>query len=845
MSGANGSVERELRVLAILDRVLEIADGERSHWLEENVAEDEDVRNEVRRLLELPDDKRLKSPADIAAVAHEAGQGEHRIGPYALVRKIGQGGMGQVWEAVEVKLGRRVALKLLSPGRDGARANDYFEREGRAASRVQHPGVVSVLAVGEEAGVRYIAQELVDGQRNLAHELDELRREDRLPNDYYERVAKRFIALAEAAHAVHEAGVIHRDLKPENILLTRGGDAKITDFGIAKIVDEASLSRVGDGAGTYAYMSPEQVALKQIPIRPWSDVFSLGAVLYEALTLSRPFIGDTPQQVAHSILFDEPVDPRAVRSRVPVELAVICAKALEKRPEDRYPSMADLADDLRRFLAREPIVARPPGRVRRLQRWSQRHPVVSTSVAIAAVALVAIAALWTSFVRATTEARAGATMVKRLSALRELDDLERRANDLWPVTAARERDYRLWIDDARRLCAWLDAPDPVTGAPSHRARLAQVRSAEAGSPAVVHASAVPDDVRLRDARLTPWIEELVLELEELGATPGLLVDCTVPGHGWSIPKRQRFVRELRALHDSETYRSRWEEAARRIHEHSAYLGLSLEPQAGLLPIGPDPTSGLWEFWHFASGEKPVRGGDGKLHMTPESGIVLVLLPRGTLAVGGRRIAVEPFFISKYEMTQGQWSRFAGENPSLYRPDNWDPDWIAGGRAGSHLHPVENVSWVDCERTLTRLELALPTELQWEYAARAGTTTPWWTGADRASLNGVVNLTDAYAFAHGGDSWSWADLELDDGLTLHGPVDSLVPNGFGLFHVLGNVWEWCADAEEPSSAVGELKRASRGGSYHSSPNTLKVGNEDYRVPTDDDGFLGVRPARTID
>jgi len=269
------------------------------------------------------------------------------------------------------------------------RGLEFFAREARAGGRLAHPGIVAVHGTGEEEGLHWIAMELVDEDCDLRRSIDSLREEGELGVGYYRHVAEFTAELADALEAAHRAGVIHRDLKPGNVLVTREDRPKVSDFGLAKLVDERSISLAGELAGTYYYMSPEQLTAKRVGIDQRTDVFSLGVVLYEMLTLARPFEGDTNEQVTRKILWEDPVDPRQIRSRTPRDLAVICAKAMEKEPARRYQTMAELAADLRRHLAGEPILARPSGPLVRFAKWARRN---STKV-VAAVALVAISGL--------------------------------------------------------------------------------------------------------------------------------------------------------------------------------------------------------------------------------------------------------------------------------------------------------------------------------------------------------------------------------------------------------------------------------------------------------------------
>ena len=326
--------------------------------------------------------------------ASESAAQEGIIAGYRVLRELGSGSMGTVYEAEQLALSRRVALKILAPHlslSSGAVAR--FRREAEAAGRQQHPGLVAVYDVGQAGSVHYIAQELVEGGRTLEDELRQARRLSPLPSSYYQELALRFIAVAEALQHAHASGVIHRDIKPSNILITAAGQPKVTDFGLARMEDSLALSRTGDFAGTPYYASPEQAAAEPGAVDHRSDVFSLGTTLYESLCFQRPFEGDTLQQILQRVLGEDPRDPRRIRSMVPPELAAISLHALEKRRERRYATMEDFAADLRRYLDQQPIKARPPGPLRRGWKWLRRHPVISASGAVGAVALLVVSGL--------------------------------------------------------------------------------------------------------------------------------------------------------------------------------------------------------------------------------------------------------------------------------------------------------------------------------------------------------------------------------------------------------------------------------------------------------------------
>ena len=320
----------------------------------------------------------------------------------------------------------------------------------------------------------------------------------------------------------------------------------------------------------------------------------------------------------------------------------------------------------------------------------------------------------------------------------------------------------------------------------------------------------------------------------------------------------------------------WRAAREAVASSPSYAGLDLGPQLGLLPLGPDPDSGLWEFAHLASGEAARRGPAGALKLTEATGVVLVLIPSGRFAMGCQaedpsaahfdtkanieespvhELELGAFFLSKYELTQAQWLRATGTNPSAYGPQHYAPSWNRDGRPASLLHPVEQVSWDDCARVLPRLDLGLPTEAQWEYAARAGTHGAWWTGDEVVSLQGACNLADRFGVDSGAAGWPAYELELDDGETCHAPVGSFRANAFGLYDTAGNVFEWCGDGyglygsparEGDGARAGVTPEAHprRGGGWSHASSDARSGARNPGAAGFLSDVLGVRPARPL-
>jgi hypothetical protein len=291
--------------------------------------------------------------------------------------------MGVVYQARQTALKRLVALKMILAGAHaGPEQLARFRAEAEAVARLQHPNVVQIYEVGELEGQPYFSLEYVDGG-SLAQQLKGAALPER-------RAAELTEHLARAMQAAHEKGIIHRDLKPANVLLTRDGTPKITDFGLAKQLDEAAeQTQSGAIMGTPCYMAPEQAEGKTREVGPAADVYALGAILYELLTGGPPFSGPAPI-VIFSVIHQEPLAPRRLNPRIAFDLQTICLKCLRKEPARRYASAQALADDLYRFLAGEPIRARPVGTGERLRKWVRRRPAEAGLAAASAAALVSL-----------------------------------------------------------------------------------------------------------------------------------------------------------------------------------------------------------------------------------------------------------------------------------------------------------------------------------------------------------------------------------------------------------------------------------------------------------------------
>jgi hypothetical protein len=292
--------------------------------------------------------------------------GAHQVSGYELLGELGRGGMGVVYQARQLGLNRTVALKMiLAGGHAGAKERARFRAEAEAIARLQHPNIVQIYQIGEQDGLPYLCLEFVPGGTLAA-------RLDGKPWPA-ESAAALIETLARAVHMAHQAGVVHRDLKPANVLLTVDGIAKITDFGLAKRLEAEGPTRTGEVMGTPEYMAPEQAAGRK-DVGPAADVWALGAILYELVTGRPPFRGATPLDTILQVLEQEPAPVRRLNRAAVRDLETVCWKCLQKQPDRRYASAADLADDLRRALDGEPIRAKPHGVMRRLSHRVKRIP---------------------------------------------------------------------------------------------------------------------------------------------------------------------------------------------------------------------------------------------------------------------------------------------------------------------------------------------------------------------------------------------------------------------------------------------------------------------------------------
>ena len=876
------------------------------------------------------------------------------FGPYALKEMLGRGGQGVVFRARDTRLGRDVALKILSADAcHSTRAMARFRREAEALSRLESPGLCTVYETGEQDGFPFIAMQWVRGTALS----DAIRREAKVlrgpseeslddpwrtraitlePEEIRRRV-ETLAQLAETLHLAHESGLVHRDVKPSNIIIAESGPPVILDFGLALVTNEESptITVSGDQLGTPAYMAPEQVQGKSNHVGRATDVYGLGVTLYEWLTLRRPFESPTREALYRQILTLPPIPPSRLLSGIARDLDVVVLTAMDKDPARRYQSAKAFADDLRRVLEFKPIAARPLGPIPRLGRWARRNPAMAASLSVLflllSVGLVVVTGLWRRSEDALGLARQESRRAdlksreatKNLGEYLSLSDAAmargavEEAESLFPprpemvplmqdwlaraedLVARRERHREaLGLLRARRRRRSLDTLNPLERPPILE-ELAELRGRRASI--VAREQAGPPDGRRREelsrlrANVDARIEDLqdkvaALDLREYldvrdrwraSVLEAMLADLDRlagaqdrPGVIDDVKARIQLARELerKSLVDAAEL---WDRCVAAIAADPRYGGLALRPQLGLVPLGPDPHSGLFEFAHLLTGEVPRRGRDGRLKIDGGTGLVLVLIPGGDATLGAvppdgeheamgafvdalaRRgegpihtIHLDPFFVSKYEMSIAQWERGAGD--VLRDPESSRADYELAA-----MQPVRQLSWTNAALFLPRMNLEIPTEAQWEFAARAGAATPWPWGRDASLASEWVNFGDRSADMAGVLFPRRTEHpDLDDGFPEFAPVDAMKPNAWGLHQVLGNVWEICRDSfgsYEIPCYPGDGLRASgsqdlrslRGGSFRSS---LKECRHSMRASIDRDSAssaVGVRPVRRLE
>jgi serine/threonine protein kinase/formylglycine-generating enzyme required for sulfatase activity len=912
-------MDRATRVLELVEGAQALSALERNTWLDLECRGDAALRCEVEELLELEQDsdhdplanllpgdartfidrfKREVAQATQHAQAHVRHQElfDHALAElerrgarperYRLEEPLGRGGMGEVHAAWDQLLRRRVALKrvrrdddhLPSPG-----VQIRFLQEAQLTGQLEHPGVPTVYEIGVDAGRLFFTMPLVVGE-SLG---DLLRNLPRGAGAWdHRRVLDTVLQAARAIAHAHERGIVHRDLKPANLMIGRFGAAYVMDWGVARVVDGERASELlfasdledGVGAigsakregrafetvgagplGTPSYMSPEQ-ARSEGEVGPATDVYALGAILYEVLAGAPPFLdlpgedGAPPSatEVTRRVQAGSPTPLSERAPGAPRELVAIAERAMQRDPGRRFAGAREIVEDLENYMDGRVVRSYETGVWAELRKWVRRNRTLATvGVTLLLAVAGAVTAAFVIQARREAEASEKVAQIMRLSSLQDAERLVRTLDLLWPVTPARLGELRTWRREALRLAG--SAVD-FEG---------ELRAIEA------RASVGPDGgLDFLESSDAWWHRQLTQTIETLGqlvATDDGPLFGSSAEYGLGVSQRIALAEASQARAADPDFLGAWREAQRTIETSPRYGGLELAVDADLLPLGPDPASGLWFFAHLPSGTPAELDGDGAWRVRRETGVVLVLIPGGSSWMGAQRsdpaapnlgrfathreqpvnrITLEPYLISRFELTTSQWERLAGFRTGSFE----DPEGNM---------PADSISWWEGAEVLARFELDFPTEAQWEHAARAGSEGPWWFGQVEEDLayHDLVNfsrvdekLAKRYAEKYGRPRPPLPQLPR--------PVDVGSANPFGLVNVNGNLSEWSREApgSYESATFGpealreieheSLDRVVRGGSLTTLPYHARVSYRELR-PGDVRGRdCGVRPIRRV-
>lgn len=802
------------RIRKILEEALELGAPERPAFLDRACGNDAELRARVEELLLQATSADTFEPPNIDDDLVEA-----TLGEFELIRQIGRGGMATVYLARQPSLDREVAVKVMVEGlRTTHRQVERFHRESRSVARLQHPHIVRALSEGRVGTSHYFAMEYVQG-RDLRTELD-LHRGPKTPADpdpylpvfggaaYTAEVARLSRDLARGLHYAHSKGIVHRDVKPANILLQPDGHPLLVDFGLARDERMGDLTLSSEIQGTPHYMSPEQARISDEKIDHRTDVYSLGVVLYEALSLTVPFDGKTEADLRRRIQEDDPPPLRKLSPRVPRDLATICHAAMAKRVDERYADAEALAEDLDRFLRGAPIAMRPPSAWARSLRYVRRHQATFGITSLAAAAVVA-AMVWTERQALSSDRRNAVERIEKVSQAPDWDEVP-----LADLLAGRQ---------ALQTLDELGVPDEhLVLTTAVRARLISYReSLERNSRRAIENARVREGGRIRmdDGAVLQG----VLDLHRCAA---LFEDQELLEQ---IPDPFAPRLEVHVL----------DEAGRELTGSVGYR--VLDPITGMpgaeLEIGPLPLQeapvppgyarivvridgrGRREFtrlfergrWDYAiTYTTATRQLDSADMVEIPAAILRIRDPEAGMVLSGinnRDLQVEHFAIDAYEVTNKQYRAFLRANPGQPKPPHWDR--IIEGSEHDEL-PVVYVSWEEAVAYAEWVGKRLPTYAEWALAARGseGWRLPWAAEGGIADYRGNTRgqMAQRDDLAARVDSYlaNAAPVRSHDGSNPEEP-DSRTRTG--LYHALGNVAEWTESLQPELAADQTLVTAN--------------------------------------
>jgi serine/threonine protein kinase len=471
------------RIVDAVKRYMQLLDAGKPPAMDDYLTQHADIADELRPSLEgLAMVHRAGPVKPTGMVAPDPEFTAKPIGDFQIIGELGRGGMGVVYEAVQLSLGRNVALKVLpfASGLDDVRLK-RFHNEAQAAAALHHTNIVPVYAVGSDRGVHYYAMQMIDGQtlgelietvkadRKVAgSRSDTVSQRSTMPTQlsgstkfntsgerlrFFQSMVRIIVQAAQALDYAHSYGIVHRDIKPGNLLLDSAGKTWVADFGLAQVQDAASpLTRTGDPMGTLKYMSPEQAAGNRTMLDHRTDIYSLGVTLYELLTMTPAIRGEGYREMLNEIAEREPVSPKAIEPSLPTELDTIVRKAIAKAPGERYATARAMAEDLQSWLDDKPIKAKPPTALERLAKWRRRNSgLVAVASALLFVSTLALAVttlmVWREQHR-TREALARETLQRQLA--EQNFNQARSAVDSFSNLAESELAYRGDLQDLRR-----------------------------------------------------------------------------------------------------------------------------------------------------------------------------------------------------------------------------------------------------------------------------------------------------------------------------------------------------------------------------------------------------------